>query len=52
MVLTTSQAEEDIDRTYDLGVNSFIIKPVSFEGLAEAMKALARYSFQIAELPR
>ena len=52
VVLTTSQAEEDIYRTYEMGVNSFIIKPVSFEGLVETMKMLARYWFQIVELPR
>ena len=51
VVLTTSQAEEDIYRTYDLGVNSFITKPVSFDGLVEAMKALAKYWFQIVKLP-
>lgn len=51
VVLTTSKAEEDIFRTYDLGVNSFISKPVTFEGLVQVMKALGRYWFQIVELP-
>lgn len=51
VVLTTSQAEEDIFRTYDLGVNSFITKPVSFTALAEVMRTLAKYWFQIVELP-
>ena len=51
VVLTTSKAEEDIYRTYDLGVNSFITKPVTFEGLVEVMKALAEYWFEIVELP-
>ena len=51
VVLTTSKAEEDIYRTYDLGVNSFITKPVSFETLVEIMKGLARYWFEIVELP-
>ena len=51
VVLTTSKAEEDIYRSYDLGVNSFIIKPVSFEGLVEVMTTLARYWFQIVKLP-
>lgn len=37
IVLTTSQAEEDIFRSYDLGVNSFITKPVSFESLVKVM---------------
>jgi len=52
VVLTTSQAEEDIYRSYDLGVNSFITKPVTFDGLVAVMKALGRYWFEIVELPR
>ncbi len=51
VVLTTSKAEEDIYCTYDLGVNSFITKPVTFEGLVDVMKALAKYWFGIVELP-
>lgn len=51
VVLTTSRAEEDIYRSYDLGVNSFISKPVTFEGLVDAMKALGRYWFEIVDLP-
>jgi DNA-binding NarL/FixJ family response regulator len=51
VVLTTSKAEEDIYRTYDLGVSSFIAKPVSFDGLVDVMRALGRYWFEIVELP-
>jgi len=51
VVLTTSTAEEDIYRTYDLGVSSFISKPVTFEGLVDVMKVLGRYWFEIVELP-
>ena len=51
VVLTTSKAEEDIYRTYDLGVNSFITKPVQFESLVEVMRALGKYWFEIVELP-
>jgi CheY-like chemotaxis protein len=51
VVLTTSGAEEDILRTYELGVSSFIRKPVTFEGLLEAMKVLSTYWFEIVELP-
>ena len=51
VALTTSKAEEDIYRTYDLGVNSFIIKPVSFESLVNVMKTLGKYWFEIVELP-
>ena len=51
VVLTTSSSEEDIFRTYDLGVSSFISKPVTFEGLVQAMKVLTKYWFEIVELP-
>jgi CheY-like chemotaxis protein len=51
VILTTSEAEQDILDTYKLGVNSFITKPVSFEGLIEVMKVLKRYWFQIVKLP-
>ncbi|PLX89698.1 MAG: two-component system response regulator [Desulfuromonas sp.] len=51
VVLTTSQAEEDILRSYDLGVNSFITKPVNFEGLVDVMKVLGNYWFEIVALP-
>ncbi|RJQ52589.1 MAG: response regulator [Nitrospiraceae bacterium] len=50
VVLTTSEAEEDIYRTYNLGVNSYITKPVAFEGLVEVMKNLANYWFNIVKL--
>lgn len=52
VVLTTSKAEEDIYRSYDLGVSSFITKPVTFEGLVEVMRTLGKYWFEIVELPR
>lgn len=52
VVLTTSKAEEDVLRTYDLGVNSFITKPVTFSALVEVMKTLSKYWFEIVELPK
>jgi CheY-like chemotaxis protein len=52
VVLTTSAAEEDIYRTYDLGVSSFVTKPVTFEGLVEVMQVVGRYWFEIVELPQ
>lgn len=51
VVLTTSKTEEDVIRTYDLGVNSFITKPVTFGGLAEVMRAWEHYWFEIVDLP-
>lgn len=51
VVLTTSRLDEDIIRSYQLGVNSFITKPVTFTGLVEAMNVLGRYWLEIVELP-
>ncbi len=51
IVLTTSSADEDVLRSYDLGVSSFITKPVTFAGLVEAMGVLTQYWFEIVELP-
>ena len=51
VVLTTSKAQEDIYRSYDLGASSFITKPVTFEGLVDVMRSLKRYWFEIVELP-
>jgi CheY-like chemotaxis protein len=51
IVLTTTQAEEDVWRAYDLGVNSFIVKPVVFEVLVELVSTLGKYWFEAVELP-
>lgn len=51
VILTTSKAEEDIYRTYDLGANSYITKPVTFNSLVEVMRSLGRYWFEIVDLP-
>jgi CheY-like chemotaxis protein len=51
VVLTTSKDEGDIFRTYDLGANSFITKPVTFTGLVEVMRTWQRYWFELVELP-
>jgi CheY-like chemotaxis protein len=51
VVLTTSSDEADVLRTYDLGVSSFITKPVTFAGLVEVMRSWTQYWFEIVELP-
>ena len=51
IVLTTSKAEEDIYRTYDLGANSFITKPVTFTALVELVQSIGNYWIEIVELP-
>ena len=51
VVLTTSEAEQDIVQSYDLGVNAFVTKPVSFDALAETMESLGDFWFDLVKLP-
>ncbi len=51
VVLTTSKADEDVLRTYELGVSSFITKPVSFDSLIDLVKVMSQYWFQTVILP-
>jgi CheY-like chemotaxis protein len=51
VVMTTSKAEEDIIRTYDLGAESYVTKPVTFTSLVEVVRALGKYWLEIVELP-
>ncbi len=51
VVLTTSKSEEDILRTYNLGVNSFITKPVTFDKLVELAQVIGKYWIEIVALP-
>jgi CheY-like chemotaxis protein len=52
VVLTTSEADRDVEASYDLGVNAFVTKPVAFESLASAMKRLGAFWLEVAELPK
>ena len=51
VVLTTSKSDEDVFKSYDLGVNSYIVKPVTFEALVDILQTLEKYWFEIVELP-
>ena len=51
VVLTTSKAEEDVFRTYDLGVSSYVVKPVTYRALVDVMADLGRYWFDVVMLP-
>jgi len=51
VILTTSKADEDIFKSYDLGVNSYIVKPVTFDALVDVLQTLEKYWFEIVELP-
>lgn len=50
IVLTTSRADEDIHRSYNMGVNSFIVKPVTFDSLVEIMRVLGKYWLEIVDI--
>jgi CheY-like chemotaxis protein len=52
IVLTTSADERDIQACYQTGANTYVQKPVSFEGLIEAIRRLKAYWFEIALLPK
>jgi CheY-like chemotaxis protein len=51
VVLTTSKAEEDIFRTYNLSAASYITKPVTFAALIDVVQTLGKYWLEIVELP-
>ena len=51
VVLTTSKAEEDVLRSYDLGVNSFVTKPMSFRAMVEVINTIDKYWFKTVTLP-
>ncbi len=52
VVLTTSREDRDIAECYQLGVNSYIVKPVDFDQFSEAMRTLGLYWLLINEPPR
>lgn len=51
IILTTSQAEEDIYRSYDLGVSAFVTKPVSFGDLVRTISAMGEFYLEVVALP-
>jgi len=51
VILTSSKAEEDIVKSYDLHANSYICKPVEFDKFAEAMRCIGEFWFAVVTLP-
>lgn len=51
VILTTSKADEDMVKGYDLGAASYITKPVTFDALVELMRTLGKYWVEFVELP-
>jgi two-component system response regulator len=52
VILTTSSDERDVQACYELGANTYIQKPVDFDGLIAAIRRLKEYWFEIALLPK
>jgi CheY-like chemotaxis protein len=50
IILTTSRAEEDRLRSYDLGVNAYIVKPVGFDNFSDAVRTINLF-WQLVDLP-
>lgn len=51
IILTSSREQQDVDLAYDLGVNSYLVKPVSFDDLSELVQTLSTYWLGINEYP-
>jgi CheY-like chemotaxis protein len=51
VVLTTSSAEEDVLRAYDLNANCYVVKPVGFDNFMEAVQSIRHFWFSIVTLP-
>ncbi len=51
VILTTSQAEEDVLRSYDCGANCFIVKPVDLEQFTSTIRSVENFWFSIVKLP-
>ena len=52
IILTTSNDERDIDVCYQMGANTYVQKPVNFDGLINAINRLKEYWFEFALLPK
>jgi CheY-like chemotaxis protein len=52
VVLTTSSSDGDVFRSYDIGANSYITKPVTFDSLVDLLNNLGKYWFSVVRLPQ
>lgn len=51
VVMTSSREERDLVESYELGVNSYVVKPVNFEGFAEAVRQIGLYWLLLNQSP-
>lgn len=52
VVLTSSKENSDLDRAYDLGANSYLVKPVNFQDFVKLIELVDRYWLQLNQPPR
>ena len=52
VILTSSQQDRDVNAAYDIGVNSYLVKPVEFDGLLQMLKTVNLYWLMLNERPR
>jgi DNA-binding response OmpR family regulator len=52
VILTSSQDKRDVSRGYNIGANSIMLKPLSFDEMANAMQSLCEYWFALVQLPK
>ena len=50
VIMTSSEAEEDVVRSYDLGANSYLLKPSTFDGLVETIRSVSNYWLTVVVL--
>ena len=51
VVFTTSRSDTDIAAVYELGANSFVVKPTGYDDLVGIMRSLKQYWFSVVQLP-
>ena len=51
IVLTTSQADEDVLKSYQLHANAYVTKPVDFDGFIEAIRQIDHFFVSVVQLP-
>ena len=52
VVLTSSRQDSDIERAYEIGANSYLVKPVGFEALLDMIRCMGAYWMHVSELPK
>lgn len=51
IVLSSSRAVNDVERAYQMGANSYLVKPMTIEGLHDLVRGISRYWLELAKLP-